>query len=343
VLYSRFIYMIKLRFTPISAAVAVSAFILSSCAPLPHDPNEKYILVSTNTKVPYWQQALQGLSKAASEMKVKAELAGPDSYDPKAEHDEFERAVGLKPAGIMVSAADASLLAPDINAALGQGIPVITIDSDSAGSKRLLFIGTDNYDAGVLGGQLVAKLLEGKGSVVIFTMPNQSNLNDRLHGYQSAFEAHPGISIQQTVDIHGDPTVAFDTTKKLLDTKAKVDAFVCLEAIACPEVGEVVNRENMTGKVKIVAMDTDQRTLSWIQQGVINATISQKPFTMAYFGVKILDDIHHHPPASLLSDWKSNSFSTLPAFVDTGSTIVDKDNLAAFQQQAQSQGQAAQQ
>ena len=108
--------------------------ILSGCAPLPsHDPNEKYILVTTNTKVPYWQQALQGLSKtAASEMKVKAELAGPDTYDPKAEHDEFERAVGQKPAGIMVSAADASLLAPDINAALGQGIPVITVDADSA-------------------------------------------------------------------------------------------------------------------------------------------------------------------------------------------------------------------
>lgn len=335
VLYSRFNHMKMSRLTPVSAAAAIGAFMLTSCAPLPHDPNEKYVLVSANTKVPYWQTALQGLSKAASELKVKAELVGPDTYDTKAEHDEFQRAVAQKPSGIMVSAADANLLAPDINSALGQGIPVITVDSDAATSKRLMFIGTDNYNAGVLGGQLLAKLLGGKGNVVVFTMPNQSNLDDRMHGYRSAFEGHPGIIISQTVDIKGDPTVAFDTTKKLIDSKAKVDAFVCLEAIACPEVGEVVNRESMTGKVKIIAMDTDQRTINWIQQGVISATISQKPFTMAYFGVKMLDDLHHHPPGSLLADWEHNSYSPLPVFVDTGTTIVDKDNLSSFQQQAQ--------
>jgi ABC-type sugar transport system substrate-binding protein len=75
--------------------------------------------------------------------------------------------------------------------------------------------------------------------------------------------------------------VAFDIAKQLIDSKAKVDAFVCLEAVACPEIGEIVSRANMTGKVKIVAMDTDQRTLTWIQKGVISATIAQKPYTMA--------------------------------------------------------------
>jgi ABC-type sugar transport system substrate-binding protein len=48
----------------------------------------------------------------------------------------------------------------------------------------------------------------------------------------------------------------------------------------------------MTGKVTIMAMDTDQRTLNWIQQGLIAATIAQKPYTMAYFGAKVLDDLH---------------------------------------------------
>ena len=237
-----------------------AALLMTSCAPLPHSPKETYILVTTNSKVAYWQSAVAGLNHAANEMKVKAELLGPDTYDTKAEHDEFQRAVQQKPSGIMISAADANLMAPDINAALQQGIPVITIDSDAPNSKRLLFIGTDNYNAGTLGGQLVVKLLNGKGNVVIFTMPNQSNLNERLHGYQSAFDGHPGIKIAQIVDIKEDPTVAFDTAKQLIDSKQKPDAFVCLEAIACPEVGEVINRENLGGKVTIVAMDTDQRT-----------------------------------------------------------------------------------
>src|SRR5581483_9185459 len=164
-----------------AAAFSTSLLFMTACAPLPHEPTEKYILVTTNIKVPYWQTALAGLNHAASEMKVKAEMAGPETYDTKAEHDEFQRAVAQKPSGILVSAADAALLTPDINAALSQGIPVITLDSDAPDSKRLFFIGTDNYNAGMLGGRLTAKLINGKGNVVIFTMPNQANLKDRLH------------------------------------------------------------------------------------------------------------------------------------------------------------------
>src|SRR5437764_3908562 len=114
-------------------------------------------------------------------MKVKAEMDGRDTYDTKAEHDEFQRALAQKPAGILISAADASLMTPDINAALAQGIPVLTMDSDAPDSKRLFFIGTDNYRAGNLGGKLAGKLLGGKGNIVILTIPSQPNLKDRLH------------------------------------------------------------------------------------------------------------------------------------------------------------------
>jgi ribose transport system substrate-binding protein len=312
------------------SAVLSAVFFLTGCAESPHSPTEKYILVATNVKLPYWQTASAGLIHAALEMKVKAEMDGPDTFDPKGEHDEFQRAVAQKPSGILVSAADAKMLTPDINAALGQGIPVITMDSDAPDSKRLFFVGTDNYNAGTLGGHLTAKLLNGKGNVVIFTIPTQQNLKDRLHGYQDAFAEHPEIKVTQVVDMRGDPTVAFDTTKQLLQGKTKVDAFVCLEAISCPEVGEVVNRENMAGKVTIVAMDTDQRTTDWIQKGVISATVGQKPFTMGYYGTKLLDDLHHHPPNPLTGNWAENPTSPIPTFVDTGTFVVDKSTVASF-------------
>lgn len=325
---------------PLSAVIG-AALVLGSCAPLPHDPNERYVLVSVNVKVPYWQTAFQGLSRAASEMRVKADLVGPETYDPQGEHNEFRSVMAQKPSGIMVSVADAKLLAPDIQAAISAGIPVVTIDSDAPDSKRLFFIGTDNYNAGVLGGNLTAKLLGGKGSVVMFTILGQNNLVDRQRGYETAFATHPGVKVTQVVDIKGDPTIAFDTAKKIVDSKQKPDAFVCLEAIACPEVGEVVNRENMTGKVTIVAMDTDQRTINWIQKGVISATIAQKPFTMAYVATKMLDGLHHHPLPNMNANFAENTYAPIPAFVDTGTTIIDKSNVSTYMQQAQAQGQSS--
>jgi len=316
-----------------AASVSAALVFMTGCSSNPHAPAEKYILVADNTKIAYWQTALQGLSKAVAELGVKGEMQGPDGHDPNGEHDAFRRALAQKPAGILVSATDATILGPDIDSAIGQGIPVITIDSDAPDSKRLFFVGTDNFNAGSIGGNLVNKLIGGKGNVVIFTIASQANLKERLNGYNAAFAEHPGIKVLQTIDMNGNSDIAFDNAKKLIDSKTKVDAFVCLEAVSCPAVADVVNRANMGGKVNIVAMDTDPNTLDWIKKGVISATIAQKPWTMAYFGTKLVADIKLHPPSPLSGNWKENSFAPLPQFVDTGTFVVNKDNVGSLSQQ----------
>jgi ribose transport system substrate-binding protein len=218
----------------------------------------------------------------------------------------------------------------DIDKAVAAGIPVITIDSDAPSSKRLFFIGTNNYQAGVIGGQRLATALQGKGNVVVFTIPEQANLNDRLRGYRDALATHPQIKITQVVDIKGDPRVAFDTTGQILGKqKDKVNAFLCLEAQAGKEVATVLSNNKINDKI-VIAMDTDPETLDWIQKGVIAATISQKPYTMASFGLRMLDSLYHNKLDSLDQDWSKNSFAAIPTFVDTGSSLIDKSNVAAF-------------
>ena len=314
------------------AVLPAALIVMNGCSSNPHDPAEKYILVADNTKIPYWQSAVRGLNRATADMKVKSELQGPDGHDPQGEHDAFKRAVAEKPSGILISASDVNILGPDINAAVDQGIPVLTIDSDAPDSKRIFFVGTDNYNAGSIGGKLTAKLLGGKGNVVIYTIPSQVNLKDRLAGYQAAFADHTDVKVMQVVDMNGNSDLAFDSAKKLLDSKAKVDAFICLEALACPAVADVVNRASMGGKVKIIAMDTDPGTIDWINKGVISATIAQKPYTMAYYGTKLLGDIHLHP-VKQSGSWDQNIFSPYPTFVDTGAFVVDKSNVAGLSAQ----------
>jgi ribose transport system substrate-binding protein len=301
---------------------------LSGCSKSNHSPEERYFLVVTNVKIPYWQTAAKGLYQAATQMKVPAEMVGPDTYDPKAQRDELRKVIAKKPSGIMISAADPQLLKDEINAAVSAGIPVITIDSDAPGSQRLMFIGTNNYQAGMMGGRILAQQLQGKGKVVVFTIPAQPNLEERLHGYKDALAQYPNIAITQVVDVRGDPAIAFDKTIELVESgKAPVDAFVCLEATAGKEVAEVLDRKKVHGKV-IVAMDTDEGTLEWIDKGAIAATIGQRPYTMAYYGLRVLDDLHHNKIGSLTADWRQNPAAPIPAIVDTGATVVDRKNVA---------------
>jgi ribose transport system substrate-binding protein len=130
----------------LAPAGAAAALALAACASPQHAADEKYYLVATNIKLPYWQSALAGLSRASGDLKVASELVGPDTYDPKAEQTELQKLVKRQPApsGILISASDPGLLGPDIEAAMRKGIPVITVDSDAVSSQRLLFIGTDN-------------------------------------------------------------------------------------------------------------------------------------------------------------------------------------------------------
>ena len=181
-------------------------------------------------------------------------------------------------------------------AACGSCVTITTVLPLSLIHIWLTFIGTDNYKAGLMGAQLAVKQLQGKGNVLIFTMPEQANLKERLHGYHDGFEGHPGIKIVETVDIKGDARIAFDHTQELVDKKGmdKVDGFICLEAIACPEVADVLDRNKVGGKV-VVAMDTDQRTLDAIKNNRIAGTIAQKPFTMGFVGLPALDTLHHYP------------------------------------------------
>ena len=316
---------------------AISTLILvATCAVLTgcgggHSSDEKYFLVTANVQVPYWQNASSGFTQAARQLKVRYEFVGPDTYDASAEQQAFQKAVAAKPTGILVSAADAKLLTSDINNAIAAGIPVITIDSDAPASKRLFFIGTNNYQAGLAGGRRLATELHNKGNVVVFTMPDQPNLQDRLRGYRDALDSTQ-VKIAQVVDIKGDPRVAFDNATQIIGKQRdKVDAFVCLEALAGKEIATVLSNNSIKGKV-VMAMDTDPDTLEWIRKGVIAATVSQKPYTMAYFGLMMLDHLYHEKPGSLQTDWATDSFAPIPAFVDTGSSLIDKTNVDAFVQ-----------
>jgi ribose transport system substrate-binding protein len=51
---------------------------------------------------------------------------------------------------------------------------------------------------------------------------------------------------------------------------------------------------------------------------------------MAFVGLKMLDTVHHQNLPKLDSDWANDGFAPVPAFVDTGSQILDKSNVDGF-------------
>jgi ribose transport system substrate-binding protein len=295
-----------------------------------HQPEEKYVLVAANVNLPYWQEALAGLTDVGKNEGVKVDFVGPATFAPNEELTAFQQAVAQHPSGILVSVTDPKLFKDPIDHAILQGIPVICIDADAPGSNRVLFIGTDNYRAGQDSGKRMATLLGGQGRVVLITLAGQMNSEERVRGVMDALKKYPGVQVVQSIDGKGDSRVAFDEISALLQKKEKFDGIICLDATGGTGASDALHQVDMTGKIKIVAFDKDPQTLEAIDRKWITATVVQKPYVMAYYGVRFLDDLHHNVVHEF-KDWATAPTAPLPTFVDTGTAVVDSSNLAAFQ------------
>jgi len=300
-----------------------------ACEEPAHERNEHYVFVATNINLPYWKEAQAGFLDSAKSLGVSAELVGPTTYAPNPELEAFRQAVEQHPAGICLSAARPEIFQADIDNAIAQGIPVICVDSDVPNSKRLMYIGTDNFKAGREGLRRMAPLVESKGNLAVITIEGQRNLDDRVAGVADALANFPALKLTKILDDKGDAKTASDLVSDLIQKKENIVGIICLEATGGSGAAEAVHRFNMEGKLPIVAFDSDPSTLDWIDKGAIAVTITQKPYVMSYYGLKLLDDLHHNA-VHQFKDWRVAPGTPMPTSVDTGTVVIDKTNIKAY-------------
>ncbi len=90
-----------------------------------------------------------------------------------------------------------------------------------------------------------------------------------------------------------------------------------------------VKQAGKTGRVKIVAMDRDEATLQFIQEGVIDASIAQRTYMMTYLALQMLYDVRNGR-IKFIDDWRKVDVNPLPPVVDTGTFVIDKSNVGSF-------------
>src|ERR1700740_166511 len=178
----------------VSLFIFVGAPLIASCSEPYHEKDERYVFVATNINLPYWQEAQAGFLDAAKALGVKGELVGPTGYAPNAELGVFRQIVEEHPAGICLSAARPEIFVTYIDKAVADGIPVICVDADVPRSKRVLYIGTDNFKAGKESLKQMAALVPA-GSIEVITITGQHNLDDRVAGVADALANFPALKL----------------------------------------------------------------------------------------------------------------------------------------------------
>jgi ABC-type sugar transport system substrate-binding protein len=200
----------KRLFTFLSLLVIV--VMVAGCAQAPAEQapatggEELYIFLPKGLDNPYWDECRKGMEAKAAELGVKAEFLGPETSDAAKQVAIFETVIARKPAGISVSPNDPETVKAAVAAAMAAGIPVIAWDADVPGSERIAYVGTNNFEAGKVAGEELAKVIGGQGKVAILHGAlTAANAIERVDGFLEALKNYPGIevvAIEPTEDNH---------------------------------------------------------------------------------------------------------------------------------------------
>jgi ribose transport system substrate-binding protein len=289
---------------------------------------QHYVMITAVTGGPYWIDSKAGLYDKARELGVNAVFTGPPTVDANAEIEAINRAIAQRVDGIIVCAV-ADSVTPAIDKAVEAGIPVVCADADAPSSQRYSFIGTGNYNAGFRGGEELAKLLGGRGEVALMYIPGWDNLIQRVQGYKDALAKYPEIKVVKIGNDKGSQTEAEKECRAILQAFPNLAGFGCVAAIGGQGAAVAVKQAGKTGQVKIVAMDRDEATLQFIQEGVIDASIAQRTYMMTYLALQMLYDLRNNR-IKFTDDWRKVGVNPLPPIVDTGTFVINKDNVGSF-------------
>jgi ribose transport system substrate-binding protein len=301
-------------------------------------PKPRIVLV-TSGDTPYWDQVEKGAQEAARIYDVKLTVLRSKSF-PEAQTEMIRGLLDTHYDGIAVSPINPQLQA-SVLAEVAAKTTLVTFDSDSPVSRRLCFVGTDNYAAGRRAGEAVRRALPDGGKVVIClggldkqnTQLRRQGLIDEL--LDRPFEPeHPfdpidaplkgdKYEVVATLADGSEPSVAVDLAVKAIQQRPDINCFVGLLGYSAPAILEALEQGGATGKIQVVGFDNNERTLAGIAAGTIHATVLQDQFGCGFHTVRILSEVARGDQSGLPIFQKR----TLPV------ELITKENVVAVQGQ----------
>jgi ribose transport system substrate-binding protein len=284
------------------------------------EPEKTQIAFVTNNASNFWDIARKGFEKAQAEhpdfaMEFKIPQQGTVEEQKRIIEDLITR--GVK--GMAISPKDPANMTDILNEA-AKHMTVITQDSDAPESDRVVYVGTNNYEAGREAGKAMKEILPTGGKVVAFVGTlDAENASERRRGFIEEIEGS-GVELIATRTDETDRAKAKANVQDSIVAYPDVAAFLGLWSYNGPMIARVLEESGKAGEIKAVAFDEEEETLDAVEKGIIYATVVQKPYEFGYQSMKVL--------VKLLQGDKS----VIPAneHIDPGVDVIKQDNVDQF-------------
>ncbi|CAH0346476.1 sugar-binding protein [Bacillus sp. CECT 9360] len=252
-------------------------------------PDYHFVLISEEIDNEYWRLIEKGARDAAKKYNVYLEYLGPKQAENNEQLKFMDQSIVGKVDGMIVQ----GVVNPDFkqlaNKAFERGISVVTVDSDVADSERRAYVGSDNYQAGVMAGNALINDTQGKQYVGIVTgRLDALNQQLRINGFRDAIEQENRIELVDIKVSNITKSGALQAAYDLLREHPHLTAFYGTSALDGSGIAQVVNQFQLKPKPYIIGFDILPQTLMLLESGYIDATIAQFPYEMGFQSVEAL-------------------------------------------------------
>lgn len=282
--------------------------------------SKKTLAFVVNGASDFWKAAEAGVKKAQGELpNYTLTFKYPEQSSAAIQTRMMDDLVAAGVAGILVSPVDPKTMGDALNRVGGQ-VALFTTDSDAPNSKRIVYIGSSNTDAGKQAGQLMVKAMPDGGKCMGFVgLPGADNARERIEGVKETIK---GTKIE-LVDVRADDidqTRAKRNVEDTLTARPEINCMVGFYSYNTPRIYEALKEAGKIGKVTIIGFDEDPITLGGIKEGTIVGTVVQQPYEWGYQGMKQM--------ARYLEGDKS--FIPANKLIIVPTRIIDKSNVDDF-------------
>ncbi|HEY3684210.1 MAG TPA: ABC transporter substrate-binding protein [Streptosporangiaceae bacterium] len=260
-----------------------------------------------------------GIRSEAKKYGLKINEQAPQQFDPSQQTPIVSGVVAKKPAGMLIAPTDAQAMLPPLLRAKQAGIKLGTVDTSLAKSGVSSFgVSTDNRKAGAAAADSLAKLVGGKGTVLVIAFKaGVSTSDERQNGFLDEIKKYPNIKALKPQVNDNDPAKAASIVSATLAANPGLTGIFATNQFAAEGAATGLRNAKKQGKVKLVGFDAGPVQVQQLRRGEVQALIAQQPNQI---GVQAVDNM-----VKLLKGQKP------AAQTGTGTVAITKDDLKSGQ------------
>ncbi|MEE1085873.1 MAG: sugar ABC transporter substrate-binding protein [Schaedlerella sp.] len=188
---------------------------------------------------------------------------------------------------VFLSPVDWEAITPSLEALDEAGIPVINIDTQVKATDLIdAFVGSDNYNAGIVCGEDLIENYPDGGKVLILECTDRNSIIERINGFERKI-ANAGFEVLARADGRGEKETAKELMKEFLEKYPQIDAVMCGNDTMALGAMETVKEAKREGIV-IYGVDGSPEVKAEIakEDSPIVGTGAQSPINMGKYAVK---------------------------------------------------------